>query len=96
MAYRTVLVVDGDEPMQELLTAALRDEGYLVLLSHNGASLEVAHNEQPGVILLDPTMLGAWGGSESALKRRYSHCTYPGDCPVNRLPGVDCTRASGR
>ena len=55
---RSVLVVDDDEMIQDSIREVLSDEGYDVVLAHNGVeALEKLRNgEQPFVILLDLMM----------------------------------------
>lgn len=53
----TVLVADDQAINRELLRDALEPRGHQVLEAHDGeAALEVAHREQPDVILLDVMM----------------------------------------
>jgi CheY-like chemotaxis protein len=52
----TVLVVDDDPSIIDFLETALEEEGYLVLASVGAASLRVAHDVHPDVILLDLNM----------------------------------------
>jgi CheY-like chemotaxis protein len=52
-----VLVVDDDESIRSVVTAALREEGYDVLEATNGAAaLEIVRQLSPVVILLDMWM----------------------------------------
>jgi two-component system, chemotaxis family, chemotaxis protein CheY len=52
-----VLVVDDDESIRSVVTAALREEGYEVLEATNGAAaLEIVSRHRPVVILLDMWM----------------------------------------
>lgn len=52
-ARRSVLVVDDDEILRELLALALAKKGYRVLLASGDESMGVARREQPSLILLD-------------------------------------------
>lgn len=56
MTTPTVLVVDDDPAITALLTDMLEDRGYRVLTAMDGAALQVAHEAQPDVILLDLMM----------------------------------------
>jgi CheY-like chemotaxis protein len=56
MTKGTVLVVDDDPEIVEVLAEALADDGYAVLAAVDGAALRVAHEAQPDVILLDIMM----------------------------------------
>lgn len=53
MNTRTVLVVDDEDDICQLVTEALQDDGHRVLCATGGAVLRVAEEEQPDVILLD-------------------------------------------
>lgn len=57
----TVLVVDDDPMIVELLELALEQEGYTVFACMGGASLQAARALQPAVILLDIMMPGMDG-----------------------------------
>ena len=61
MALGTVLVVDDDPAIVELVETALEDQGYQVFSAVNGAALQAAHDRQPDVILLDILMPGMDG-----------------------------------
>ncbi len=61
MAMGTVLVVDDDRAIVELVEIALEDQGYVVLSAVNGAALQIARDQQPDVILLDILMPGMDG-----------------------------------
>lgn len=61
MAKGTVLVVDDDPSIVDLLDAALTYEDYHVLSAVDGAALQVAHDHRPDVILLDIMMPGMDG-----------------------------------
>ena len=51
---RTVLVVDDDKKIVDLVSLYLRKEGFAVLYAYNGReALEVARREQPDLIVLD-------------------------------------------
>jgi CheY-like chemotaxis protein len=56
MAKGTVLVIDDDPAIVDFLEIALEDEGYRVLVAVDGAALQVAHDLQPNLILLDIMM----------------------------------------
>ena len=63
-AAASVLVVEDDEALREVVTTALSDEGYAVHAAPNGqAALEVVDRVAPGVILLDMRMpvMDGWG-----------------------------------
>ena len=52
----TVLVVEDDPTIQELVAGALEDTGYQTLTAVGSASVALAHTQQPAVILLDVLM----------------------------------------
>jgi two-component system cell cycle response regulator DivK len=58
----TVLVVEDDEDIREILSLWLQGEGYRVLAAGDGAeAVEVARRECPGLVLMDmslPTLDG--------------------------------------
>ena len=56
-AKGTILVVDDDQEILNLLELALADEGYTVARATNGQdALDVLQEETPGLILLDLMM----------------------------------------
>jgi CheY-like chemotaxis protein len=69
---RTVLIVEDEEPIREVITDVLRDRGFQPLPAANGAeALRVLETVRPDVVVLDllmPVMHG-WGFMESYLER---------------------------
>jgi DNA-binding response OmpR family regulator len=62
MSVATVLVVDDEAPLRELLSGYLEREGYRVLLAADGvAALELARAERPDVVVLDLMLPGLDG-----------------------------------
>ena len=55
-ATKTVLVVDDDQGIVELLTMALESQGYDVISATDGAALRLAREHVPALILLDIEM----------------------------------------
>ena len=59
----TILVVEDERPVQQLVAALLADEGYRVLVADDGAQgLALAQAEAPDLVLTDlmmPVMTGA-------------------------------------
>lgn len=54
---RTVLIVDDEETLVDVMREKLLEEGMRVLVAHNGVEgLEVAMRERPDIILLDILM----------------------------------------
>ena len=74
MTPASVLVVDDDDDIREVLELALVEQGYVVSQASNGrAALEVVSHEMPSLILLDmkmPVMSGWEFAAE--LGRRYA------------------------
>lgn len=66
----TILVVDDEEPIQELLRFNLEKEGYLVFVAKDGQeALKHVENEQPDLLVLD-LMLPGMDGLEVCRKLR--------------------------
>lgn len=62
-----ILIIEDDQGMVQMLTAALENDGFEVVATIDGTQgIEVAHNEKPDLILLDLIM--PVGGGMSALK----------------------------
>jgi two-component system, OmpR family, alkaline phosphatase synthesis response regulator PhoP len=59
----TILVVDDEEPVRQLLAAIFTDRGYRALQARNGRhALEVLNGERPDLVLTDvmmPMLTGA-------------------------------------
>jgi two-component system, OmpR family, alkaline phosphatase synthesis response regulator PhoP len=50
----TILVVDDEQPLVDLVSSYLEREGYRVLRAYDGRSaVEIAHNELPDLLVLD-------------------------------------------
>lgn len=70
MDQRTVLVIDDEQPIVEILKFNLTKEGYAVLEAYDGATgLELALTQNPDLILLD-VMLPKMDGFEVCRKIR--------------------------
>lgn len=66
----TILVVDDEEPIQELLRFNLEKEGYFVRVAKDGQeALQHVENDQPDLIVLD-LMLPGMDGLEVCRKLR--------------------------
>jgi len=63
MSKGTILVVDDDAAIRDLVTTALDDEGYTVSVCADGAALRQPQARQADLILLDLTLLERAGGA---------------------------------
>ncbi len=88
----TVLVVDDDPDIVDLLEVALEGQGYAVLASVGAESVQVAHDIQPDVILLDINMPGM-SGVEVSQRLRADPVTA--DIPIIVMSAQDRLRATG-
>ncbi len=83
---RTILVVDDHRAVLDLLSAALRDEGYRVLLASDGVeALACVEREAPDLVVTDlrmPKMNGV-----ELVARLHAHQTLP--VPVILVSAVD-------
>jgi CheY-like chemotaxis protein len=82
---KTVLVVDDNEPIREIISQVLGSEGYTVIEANNGAeALVILTKTLPGVILLDMRMpvLDGWAFAQAYRER-----------PGPHAPIVVCTAA---
>lgn len=62
MATGTILVVDDEEDIQELLTLNLKREGYDVLATDSGeGAIRLAQERQPALVILDLMLPGIGG-----------------------------------
>lgn len=85
---QTLLVVDDEAPIRDLLTQDLSQQGYRVLSAHDGpTALSLAELERPHLIVLDINMPGM-NGVEVLRTLRAKH--YKGD--VMMLTGVQDER----
>lgn len=82
--YPTVLIADDELVIRKMLSAALQQQGYAVLLAANGGeALRLAFDEAITVILLDYQMPGLSGES---FCRQYR--TGGGRAPIVLLTGI--------
>jgi len=52
-----ILVVDDEEPVVDLLTDILEDQGYAVITAHNGrVALQLAQEQHPDLVISDVMM----------------------------------------
>jgi two-component system response regulator MtrA len=71
----TVLIVDDDESIAELLADLLAGEGYRAVIAHDGATaLDFARTERPDMVLSDCMMPGL-SGTQLAQELRRSPTT---------------------
>ena len=85
-ASATILLVDDDPDILQLLTLTLRPEGYRLLSASDGnAALEIARAERPDLLLLDWNMPGR-NGLEVCRVLRAEPDPELRDVPVVLLP----------
>ena len=79
MTQQTVLIVEDEKDIRELLAYTLKREGFLVLESGNGNhALELAREKLPDIILLDLMLPGLDGlGVSKALQREAKTASIP-------------------
>lgn len=75
----TVLVVDDDPDIVDMVESVLGDQGFEVLAGLAGVALQVAHDRHPDVILLDLLMPGMDGVEVS---RRLRDDPVTADIPI--------------
>jgi len=84
MTYQTILVVDDEPQIVELVQDYLRQAGYRVLTAHDGqTALTVARHERPDLIILDLMLPGGVGGLDVC--RRLRQDLLLGDMPIIML-----------
>jgi two-component system, chemotaxis family, chemotaxis protein CheY len=85
----SVLVVDDNDDIREVLGLALEQEGYVVMQAENGrAALEVVARGMPALILLDMKMPVMNGWEFAAELRR----TYAGSAPIVVISAAEDAR----
>ena len=87
MAKQTILVIDDDIDLVEILRMILEKEGYEMIDAQNGErGLEMAKAEAPDLILLDVMMDSVDEGFQVAYKLRQGENTR--DIPILMLTAV--------
>jgi CheY-like chemotaxis protein len=86
MDTRTVLVVDDDAAIVEVLQEMLQDRGYRVLAAVGDEALRLAREAHPDVILLDLLMPGMDGAT---LARRLRSEPATAQIPLIAMSGAD-------
>jgi len=70
---QTILLVDDDESLRQVISQYLRQEGYRVVAAGSGAdALKLFYSERPGAVLLDLMMPGMVGWEVCARLRELS------------------------
>lgn len=88
---QTVLVVDDDRELTDLITDALTEEGYRVAVALDVDCLRVAREQQPDIILLDLMMPGMDGvviGQRLRADRETARIPIVAMSAVERLPDM--------
>jgi CheY-like chemotaxis protein len=87
MSQRTILVVDDDIDLVEIIRVTLENEGYAVIDAQNGArGLELAKSDNPDLIILDVMMGQVDEGFQVAYELRKGDGTR--DIPIIMLTAV--------
>ena len=87
MTQRTILVVDDDIDLVEIIRVTLENEGYAVIDAQNGArGLELAQQKNPDLIILDVMMGQVDEGFQVAYELRKGDGTR--DIPIIMLTAV--------
>ena len=87
----TILLVEDEEPIQELIGTFLQDEGYEVMAAYHGArGLGLARTARPDLVLTD-LMMPIMGGAE--LCRRLKDDPATRDVPVVAMSAAGRVRA---
>jgi CheY-like chemotaxis protein len=75
----TVLILDDEYLITDILSFALEDEGYMTVTAGSGArALEILDRERPDLIITDYMMPGMTGIEfADAVRRRQSHQATP-------------------
>src|SRR3954468_3496833 len=81
----TIVVVEDDQNIADLVELYLREEGFRVIQAHDGeCGLEAVRNQDPRLVILDVGLPGAVDGLEVCRRLRAS-----GDLPVLMLTARD-------
>ncbi len=87
MSQRTILVIDDDIDLVEIIRVTLEHEGLNVIDAQNGArGLELARSENPDLIILDVMMGQLDEGFQVAYELRKGETTR--DVPILMLTAV--------
>ncbi len=74
MEQRTILVVDDDQGLRELVRISLEHEGYMVIQAANGLEcLSAVREQQPDLVILDVMMPEMDGLEACSRLREFSH-----------------------
>ncbi len=92
MTKTTVLVVEDDPDIVDLIETALEEHGYNVLGTVDGDALQIAHDVHPAAILLDINMPGMDGVEVS---RRLRADPVTAEIPIIVMSAQDRLRATG-
>jgi CheY-like chemotaxis protein len=70
----TILVVDDEPLIRDVLVTVLRDEGYAVVTAHDGlAALELVQQQAPALVLMDVMMPRMDGRAAFRAMREHAH-----------------------
>ena len=84
---RTIMVVDDEQDIREMMRVLLEEDGYCVLEAENGQqAVELAQSESPDLILMDLSMPVLDG---FAATRRLREITKPAELPIIAVTAHD-------
>ena len=88
MERKTVVVVEDESDISDLLCAILMEEGYRVVEAHNGKEgIDAVLAEKPDLVLSPMPVIAQPGGqSPSARKRRQPSSQAPPPCGASGVP----------
>ena len=82
---RTILVVDDDKKIVDLVSLYLKRDGYSVLTAYDGQeALDVARRKQPDLIVLDLLLPELDGTDVPAAPGRFARPHHHADRPEHR------------
>jgi CheY-like chemotaxis protein len=91
----TILIVDDEEPVRELLAQLLGDAGYRTVLAIHGIhALDLVEQEQPDLVLSD-VMMPVLGGAELCRRLKARNGSRPLPVILMSAAGEQAARGAG-